>query len=357
MSELPGVSAVVVNFNGHDRILNSLRALRQQEPPLAEIIVVDNGSTDGSPERIRREFPEVRLHLLAENRGPSAARNAGLRLAGNELVLLIDHDVYLERDALRTLLERQASEPGTVLCPRIVHFPERDRIQCDGAAPHFLGTMLLLHGEMPLAEAPCGPASVGGCLSACLLVPRSQAVAAGGFDEDYFIYFEDLEYSLRLAGLGVRFECLPSALAYHDRGAGYAGLSYRGEGAYPAQRFYLTVRNRLITILIHYRMRTLAILWPALAVYDLASLVLALRQGWVRPWIRAWLWPARHWRTLRTKRRRVQSARTRPDRDVLYGGPLPLTPGFVRSGAQAALTSVLSSGLNAYWRLARRWIG
>ncbi len=198
---------------------------------------------------------------------------------------------------------------------------------------------------------------MGGCLSACLLVERSLALDAGGFDEDYFFYFEDLEFSIRLAGRGHRFLCDPAGVAYHDRGEGTPGLSFRGDGAYPARRFYLTARNRWMTILIHYRFRTLIVLAPALALYELAVLGLALRRGWLLQWLSAWFWQPAHTRALLAKRRRALRGRRRRDRELLRGGPLPLAPGLIQSRTIKTAVSTLSAGLNLYWRLARRWIG
>lgn len=351
------VTAVVINLNGAERVVNCLKAIYSQDRPPADVVLVDNGSTDGSQDRVRSEFPEVRLHELSENLGPATARNVGLRLAATELVLLLDNDIYIEGNCLSRLLARYRAGVPALVCPRIIYFPERDRIQCDGVAPHFVGTLLLLHGEQPLANVPSDPVSVGGCPSACLLAQRSAVLAAGGFDEDYFFYFEDLEFNLRLAGLGYRFFCEPTAVALHDRGPGIPGLSYRGRGAYPARRFYLSVRNRVMTMLVHYRVRTLGVLLPVLAAYELAVLVLALRHGWCVDWLRAWLWQPKHFRSLSVKRRRTQSRRTRRDRDLLWGGPLPLAPGFVKSRVAGALVSALSAVLNGYWRLARHWVG
>ena len=356
-AELDAVSAIVVTHNGGGRLLECVRALMRQSLAPHEIIVIDSGSSDGSSDRLRREAPGLRLVELGVNRGPGAARNAGLRLASSDLALLVDADIYLERDALSRLVERYANGSATVVCPRIVYHPERERVQCDGAALHFVGALQLLRGGARLQELPSEPSAVGGCISACLLVERSAALEAGGFDEDYFFYFEDLEFSMRLASLGHMFVCEPRAVAYHDRGRGTPGLSYRGGDAYPARRFYLTERNRLTTILIHYRLRTLIVLLPALAVCELALLALAARRGWVRDWARAWSWQFRQGRALWSKRRRMQRARRRNDRDLLRGGKLPLAPGFIASPLLRQGVAFLSRGLDAYWRLVRRLAG
>jgi GT2 family glycosyltransferase len=353
----PPISAVVVNFNGSDRILNCLDALSAQTTPLAEIIVVDNGSDDGSPGQIRAWFPKVQILELGENRGLPAARNAGLRLTTTELVLLVDNDVYLVDNCLSYLARAYCNYQPTVICPRICLIPERNIVQADGAAAHFVGTMVLRHGYLPVEDAPAQTVLVDGCIGACLLVDRAKTLAIGGFDETYFFYFEDLEFSIRLRALGHRLICEPSAVAYHDRGLGTPGLSFRGRGTYPPRRAYLTLRHRWLTILIHYRLRTLVVLAPALALYELATLVLALLQGWALQWVRAWMWQLLNSWAIWKRRRWVQQTRLLNDKELLVGGTLPISPGLIRSRIGCLAVTVLSMFLNAYWRIAQRWIG
>ena len=353
----PSVSAVVINYNGGDRTLRCLEALSRQTHPPERILVVDNGSTDGTPERIGALLPHVEVVELGENRGLPAARNVGLRSVASDLVLLVDSDIYLEPDTLGRLLAARTATRATVVCPRIRLIPERDLVQADGAAPHFLGTMALLHAHRRADELPTERSRVPGCIGACYLLERRPVLDAGGFDEAYFFYFEDLEFMLRLAAYGHDFVCEPAALVFHDRGEGTAGLSFRGAGPYPLRRAYLSMRHRWLTIFVHYRLRTLLLLLPPLALYELAVVGFALSRGWIWQWLRAWSWQVRNLPIILRRRRIVQRSRVRNDRDLLVSGPMPLASGLVRAPALAAVVSALSAVLNAYWRLARHAIG
>jgi GT2 family glycosyltransferase len=355
----PPISAVVVSYNGGERTLRTLEALRMQETPLAAVVLVDNGSTDGTPSRVRAAFPEVDVLELAENRGLPAARNAGLRRAETELVLLLDHDVYVAPGCLARLAAHLApgSAAGTaVVCPRIRLVPERETVQADGAEAHFLGTMTLRHGFRQLGELPVQAVEVGGCVGACMLVRRETVLEAGGFDELFFFYLEDHEFSLRLRALGHRIVCEPAAEVFHERAAGTPGLSFRGEGSYPARRTYLTLRHRLVTLLVHYRARTLWLLAPALLAGEAMSLGAALSRGHGWQWVRAWAWIAGHPGELRTRRRRHQQSRRIGDGALLSGGPVPLAPGGVRSPTLAAAARWTSRVLDGYWGRIRRWV-
>lgn len=353
---MASVSAVVVNFNGGDRILKSIESMERQMVPLKEIIVVDNRSSDGSLNEIRSRFPRVQILELAQNRGLPAARNAGLRLATSELVLLNTYDVYLAADSLGCLIEAYEKSWPIVVCPRVMLYPETDIVHCDGAALHFVGTLLLRHGFQPLCDTPPVAAAVDACIGACFLVDRKRVLEAGGFDEAFFFYFEDLEFSMRLRALGHEFVCEPAAVVYHDRGEGTPGFAFRGRGEYPPHRAFLTMSGRLRTILIHYQMRTLLILSPALALYEFATLAAALRRGWVAQWLRAWERQFRTTRDIWKRRQQGLGLRTRTDRELLTGGPLPLAPGFVSSRFVAAAVGVLEKVLNAYWQVAQRWV-
>jgi len=293
---------------------------------------------------------------LGANRGLPAARNAGLAAARGELVLLVDADVYVTAGALDQLCRAQAALAAAVVCPRVVFFPDGDRVQCDGAAPHFIGTLRLLGADAPHGPAPAA-GEVAGCIGACMLLERRRVLEAGGFNETFFFYFEDLEFSLRLRLLGHVIACAPGAVVLHDRGEGTKGLSWRGHGRYPARRAYLTMRNRLLTLATCYRWSTLALLAPALLLYEIATLALALRRGWIGSWLCAWGWLARNAGSVRRQRQRVQAGRRLPDRAVLGGGPLPLADGLLGSTAARAAAGVLSLVLDRYWRLVRGLAG
>jgi GT2 family glycosyltransferase len=351
------VSAVVVNFNGGDRILKSIESMERQTVHFREIIVVDNRSTDGSVDRVRNRFSRVRIHRLPDNVGLPAARNAGLRMATSELVLLNTHDVYMDEDSLGHLVEAYERTRPAVVCPRVLLHPEHEMIHCDGAALHFVGTLRLRHGFRPLNGTPSEATSVDACVGACLLVDRGRVLDAGGFDEACFFYFEDLEFSMRLRITGHEFVCEPAAIVHHDRGAGAPGLAFRGEGEYPPLRAYHTMSGRLRTMLIHYRLRTLVVLSPALALYEFASLSAALSRGWGLEWLRAWWRQVRDAPDLWRRRRQSLRLRTRNDRELLSGGPLPLAPGFIRSRFAKMSVEALTKLLNIYWQAVHRWIG
>lgn len=348
----PMLSAVVVNYNGGQRLLRCMESILRHCPEVDEVILVDNGSDDGSADAVLSVFPETRVIRLNDNPGPAVARNRGLEAARGELVLLADADTRLTEGALSEMLAARLATQADVVCPRLVFAPDCQTVQCDGGTPHFIGTLILRNANGVQDEGGL-PHEVDGLISAVLLVDRAAALAAGGFNETFFFYFEDLEFGLRMRLLGHRIVCAPRAVAVHDRGVGYAGLSFRGAGAYPRQRAYLSMRNRLLTIAICFHWRTILVIAPALLLYEMATLVLALMRGWVPLWARGWVWMFANAPEVWRIRRTMQTRRKLKDRDVLGGGPLPLAQGLFKSRLLGVATGAFSALLAAYWRLAR----
>jgi GT2 family glycosyltransferase len=353
----PSVGAVVVNFNGGDRVLRVVDALHRQSYALVGIVVVDNCSTDDSLSRIRSAYPSVQVLELPDNVGLSAARNIGLRALRTDLAFLVDHDIYAEESAIERMVAVWLEHKPSVICPRIRLLPERDTVQMEGAAIHFLSMLVLCNGDRPVAELADEGGYVDAFTGGCLLFHRQALLDAGAFDEMFFFYFEDLELSLRLHLRGHRFWCEPRAEVFHEPAAGTPGLSYRRAGAYPRRRANLTMRNRILVILMHYRFRTIVVLSPVLVLFELASLLMACFKGWPGEWFSAWHWQVANRGEIRARRRSSRLGRRCRDRDILIGGPLPMAAGFVRGGLQTHLFAAFSLLVNGYWLLARRWIG
>jgi GT2 family glycosyltransferase len=351
MTARPTISAVVINYNGGQDILDCLAALTSQEYPLEEIIMVDNGSTDGSPEAAGRAFPAVKVVQLGANLGAAASRNAGLALVESDLALVLDDDIFVRKDTIGILQHTLAASGASVVCPRIVLHEDPTICQCDGTDAHFIGMMCLRNAFLPAAGLRAEPETVGGALGACLLLDLGSIRKAGLFNELYFMYFEDHEFSLRVRVLGQKIMCQPAAEVLHRRGAGTVGLSFRGEGHYPRTRAFHTIRNRWLTILLVYQVRTLVLLLPSMTLFEAGTLLQAVLRGWLPEWRRAVrsLWEVRA--QIKVQRGFIQRHRTVGDRAILQGGPLPFAQGFLTSRLARQASRLLGALLELNFRL------
>ena len=349
------VTAVVINYNSGPALAGAISALRDQTVTFAEIIVVDNNSTDGSTE-INEHKGAFRLIRVGENSGAPAARNIGFEAATTELVMIVDADMLPTPDCVANLMRSLDRFDATVAVPRIVFAPEYTTIQFDAAEPHFLGLLSLQNRNASLNDSPADDHIVNAAPSGCLLAKRQRVVDLGGFCAFYFFYFEDLEFSQRITMAGERIVFSANAITGHDRGEGTPGLSYRVAGEYPKRRAYLTMRNRLLTIASLYSGRSIILLLPAFAIFEIVTIAGCLWRRWLGQWFSAWWWVCRNHKQWRAHRSMAQTNRKRPDSEVLAGGDIPFAQGFFASTWQKTFALMLSKLLNGYWHLVKRWL-
>lgn len=348
------ISVVVVNYNGAAHLEHALPALRALRGPIDEVLVVDNASTDGSAERVAELLPGARVLRLPRNDGPCAARNAGLRAARNRWVLALDNDAVVAPDVLEKLLAaRDAAGPDVaVLQPRSVFFDDPARVHYDGGAFHYAGLIALRNFYAPLERAEGrGVVEVDCAIAVALLVDKDRLLELGGWDERYFILFEDLDLSYRLRARGLRILSVEDALVRHRGGT--SGISFREGPDYPRSRVFLHARNRRLFLAKNLAPRTLAAARPGLALYDLASFAFALAAGAGAEWRRGRSEARVQWSALRAEEARERPRRTVGDAELLRGGPLVLTPAVERSFAKRAASRALDLALRAWWSVGR----
>lgn len=353
MGELGPVSVVVCNFDGErylDECLASVYALRGD---VAEVIVVDNASRDASLAVLSERHPRVRVVRMERNDGPCPARNAGMRAAANRWVLALDNDAVLAPDVLEKLGAAARSRPGVALVqPRSVFAAEPSRVHYDGGSFHYAGLIALRNFYRPLAEAEGeGTVAVDCAVSVALLVDRDLVLEAGGYDEAYFILFEDLDLSYRLRSRGLVILSVEDAIVLHKGGT--AGISFRDGPSYPANRVFLHSRNRWIFLAKNYRASTLLAALPGLALYELVWLGFAVASGGLGAWTRGKLRFAGELPRTLARRRELQARRTVGDRRLLAGGPLTVTPALRSKPVARAVVGALDRCLRGWWRVAR----
>jgi GT2 family glycosyltransferase len=210
-------SVIVVNFNGRPFLIDCLSALERQTWPrhAFEVLVIDNGSTDGSVPFIREHFPWVRLVALNRNTGFTGANNLGFRLARGRYVVLLNNDTRVAVNWLEELI--RAAEPPNIggVAARIVY-------RSDPRVLNSTGLRLLPDGRGADRDRDRLDAQVnrpagevfGGC-GASLLLNRELIEDLGGFDPALFMYYEDLDLAWRGRLRGWQFAYAPAALVEH----------------------------------------------------------------------------------------------------------------------------------------------
>ena len=345
-------SLCVVNYNGARHLPATLAAAREHAAELHEIVVFDNASTDGSAELAERDFPEVRVIRLGENRGPAPARNAALDQAGSDRVLIVDNDVRIVEGCARILSAAlDASPAASIATPAVLYAHKPDTVQFDGADWHVLGQQILHHPDVPIADLPSRPRTIGSLITACFMVDRARLPSGMRFDESFFIYFEDHDFGVRARLLGSEILSVPEARCLHAEGT--EGLSVRQLGKYSSMRVFCTVRNRWLFVLKNYSVATLLLLLPVAGVFELAQLALAMKKGWLAEWWQSLRWVVTHAGEIRRDRRIVQSGRVRSDPELMVGGPLPFRVELIEGRLEALGRRGLDALVDVYWRCLR----
>lgn len=212
---------VVLTWNHLDDTLECLASAAAMQPHPERIVIADNGSTDGTPEAVAKAYPEAVIARSPSNLGIAGGYNLGMRAAadlGADYVLVTNNDVAFAPDAFDALTRaaREYPECGMFM-PKIHHYyGDRSRLWCVGAYwrrfPPDVKMMALdapdaprYHRSGPLEFAP----------SCTLLIATKALAQIGGFDDGYFFYYDDWDFSARLrqAGLGIRY--VHDALIYH----------------------------------------------------------------------------------------------------------------------------------------------
>jgi len=218
-------SVIIPNYNGEHLLSTCLDALRRQTYPHCEVIVVDNASSDGSVALVEREYPEVRLLRLARNRGLAGACNAAAEIARGDLLVMLNSDTEAEPGWLAALVHTLAEHPqaGSV-ASKMLLFERRDTLHTAGdlygvdGIPRNRGVWERDEGQYDQSLE-----IFSGCGGA-VAYRREAWEAVGGFDEDFFMYCEDVDLGWRLQLAGYRAVFAPQARVYHRLSATGGGV-------------------------------------------------------------------------------------------------------------------------------------
>lgn len=305
----PTLSLIVLNWNGKRFLPECLDSLAAQSYRSFEVILVDNGSTDGSEELIRTNYPWVKLVVLPENVGFAEGNNRGLAACNGQYVVALNNDTVADPGFLAELVRVAESDAAVgMVAAKMRSYFQRDTIDAMGLKVGRNGLGYNLGGgEKDLGQYEAAEPVFGPCGGAALY-RRRMLEQIGFFDSDFFAYYEDFDLAWRahLAG----WTCLPApnALVYHVHSATSGEMS--------PFKVYHAHRNKWYTLIINWPGALLLTSLPRIIWYDLAALVLAALHGRCGAAITARLAVFGQLGALLRKRRTVQQARRLDNRAV-----------------------------------------
>lgn len=247
------LAIVVVNWNGYVDTLECLASLEALEYVSNQTIVVDNGSTDGSEGIIREAHPDAIVIQAGTNLGFAGGTNIGLKHAiahGADYIWLLNNDTVVEPTAATHLIARMRQHPRAGMCgSTLVYYHDRERVQALAGASYnkWLGTTRHIGQDWPRSRAVDTArveAQLDYIVAASLLVSREFVEQVGLLSEEYFLYYEELDWATRAKG---RYALVYAAesLVYHKEGAS-TGSSNSSVSNKSKLADYYGIRSRLL---------------------------------------------------------------------------------------------------------------
>ncbi len=225
---MPQVSVVVLNWNGAHLLPVCLDSVRAQTFRDFEVIMPDNGSTDGSVELVRERYPEVRVLPFSENLGFCLAVNAGIRASRGEFIALLNNDTELDRSYLDELVGAMQADGRLGICaPKMVYYDDPALINSAGHACGADGVVVDIGRGQPDGDWFSRPREVLGACAGAALYRRRMLDDIGLFDPDFFISYEDADLNWRAQWAGWRARYVPTAVICHREGVSRAIRSRR----------------------------------------------------------------------------------------------------------------------------------
>lgn len=238
-------SVIVVNFNGKHYLDECLSALEQQTLPRHrfEVLLIDNGSTDGSVDSVRERFPGIRVFALDENTGFTGANNFGFRVARGRWIVLLNNDTRVSPTWLESLIRACNEHDIGGVASRLVFKSNPDSLNSTGLSLLRDGRGADRDIDRPASGTRLAPDEVFGGCGASVLLRRELIDDIGGFDPDLFMYYEDLDLAWRARLRGWRFVYAPDAYVDHVCGGSSSGNSPFVQRQVERNRAMVNLRN------------------------------------------------------------------------------------------------------------------
>ncbi len=259
----PKVTVIVLNWNGLEDTLECIKSLKKVKYSNFEIVVVDNGSSDGSTDTIRQTFPNITCLGLSDNRGFAAGNNFGIKYAlnsGAEYVLLLNNDTIVDPCFIKAMVSAAQSILNVgFLGAKIYYYDEPERIW-------FAKSKLILKkgGSVHIGQGVvddglnCSKIEDVDYICGCTLLMKASVIRdIGLMDERFFLTFEDTDWSYRAREAGYRVLIVPDAHIWHKVSRSFGGKS--------PMYWYFYSRNRLLWAKKHLSYKDRVVLYMAIA--------------------------------------------------------------------------------------------
>lgn len=272
-------AVVILNWNGIAHLRSFLPSVVENTPAsLADIIIIDNHSSDESVSFLKTHFPSVTIIRNHRNFGYAGGYNQGLKFVHHPQWVLLNSDVKVGRGWLEPLLFSLSKENVGAAQPVLRSFKEPDSFEYAGAAGGFIdkyGYPFCRGRIFHFLEKDRGqysnPSEIFWASGACMAVNKAAFEAAGGFDEDFFAHMEEIDLCWRMKNLGYTIHLVPESVVWHLGGGTLSALNPR--------KTYLNFRNNLMMLVKNLPLRHLLKVLPFRLILDGVAGIYFLVQG------------------------------------------------------------------------------
>jgi len=342
------VSIILLTYNNNKDLAECIPSIFNQTYKDFELMIIDNGSTDGTIEFIKTNYPEIKLIETNSNLGYAGGNNIGFRHAKGDYIVVINPDTFVDPNWLVNLIKPLEEDPHIgITNPKVLEYNDRDHGSC-GNTSHYTG----LHFPRGLEKsaATFTKPEIVSAISGCSFAIRREVLSRlKGFDPDYFLYLEDSDLSLRarLAGYDIMFT--PESIVYHKH-----------KTIITPQKEYYLERNRYMLLLKCYSMKLLIILLPAFILTEIVTWTHAAINGYKFAYskLRAYGWILFNVGKILEKRQDVKALKKISDRKFLQliEPEIPFEQ-IIESRMICTISDVvINSFYRAYFRFAKRLV-
>lgn len=298
------VSVIIPNWNGEELLDDCLKSLKWQTYKEFEIILVDNGSTDGSLTYVAEHFPEVRIIKLYKNFGFAKAINEGVKVAKADYVVFLNNDTEADKDWLKHLIAYVDSHQEVIsVGSKLLNFYDRKLIDGVGILINEVGQAKSIGWEEKDKGQYEKEMYIFGATGGAALFRREDFIKVGGLDENYFMYSEEVDFAFRAQFLGYQAIYCPKAVVYHKHKS--------TAKKFPQHIEYWQFRNMTQTIIKDFSTQIILKKWRWLKIIlvHLNTIFYQIRNGYFWPPFAADLWIIFHLPYLLKERWRIQKSK------------------------------------------------
>jgi len=277
----PLVSIVIPTHNRRDKLLRLLETIQSIRYSALETIVVDDASSDGTEEEVRRRFPKVRVIRNDEKRLLAGSRNVGITNANGEFIFLIDDDNVVDDAVIIELVRAMNQDPSIgVAGPLMYYYSDPERIWCATVKRSWISSVTTFVGRNQTNDVVFGSWMESEDFPNAFMVRKRVFKEVGLFDEETFpIHYDEADFCQRVRKAGYAVMLIPTAKVWHDIPLPKRELSQRVFHLQSVTRAYYTARNRIVY---HKRYSGgwrkvvfLTVFMPLITLYYLAKLILS----------------------------------------------------------------------------------